>query len=63
MNGSIFSVAQLGPGFVVLRDAIDHPPSIAEIRMSIDGDETRWPVQLVDGIATDSRKTRIGASR
>lgn len=59
VDGRVFSVAQLGPGFVVLRDRIDHPPAAAEVRLSIDGDETRWPVELVDGIVAGERKTRI----
>jgi hypothetical protein len=59
VNGHVFSVAQLGPGFVVLRDATDHPPTAAEVRLSIDGDETRWPVEVVDGIVAGQRKTRI----
>ena len=59
VNGHEYSVAQLGPGFVVLRDPTAHPPGSAEVRLSIDGDETRWPVELVEGIVDGQRKTRI----
>jgi hypothetical protein len=59
LNGSVFPVAQLGPDFVVLRNPFDHPPSEAEIALSIDGQVSRWPIHLIDGIATAQRKTRI----
>jgi hypothetical protein len=59
VNGHMFSVAELGPGFVVLRDAIDHPPARANITMSIDGQTSQWQVDLVDGIVSRQRKTPI----
>lgn len=59
LNGSVLQVAQLGPDFLILKSPIDHPPSQAEISLSIDGKKSRWPVQLVDGIAVGERKTRI----
>ena len=34
--------SQLGPDFIILRETLDHPPSEAEITMSIDGREDRW---------------------
>jgi hypothetical protein len=59
VKGRVFSVGQLGPGFVVLRDAVDHPPAEAEVTLSIDGHRKTWPVELVDGIVAGRRKTRI----
>lgn len=59
MNGHVFSVAQLGPDFLVLRDALDRPPGPAELAMSIDGDFKQWAVDLVEGISLARRKTRI----
>jgi hypothetical protein len=59
VNGHVLPVAQLGPDFLILRTPVEHPPADAEIRMSIDGDESRWPVRLVDGIASEQIKTRI----
>ncbi len=61
VNGHVFSVAQLGPDFVVLRDAVNHAPGRAQITMSIDDDRKQWPVELVDGIHTNRRKTPIVA--
>ena len=59
VNGHVLPVAQLGPDFLILRTPVDHPPADAEIRMSIDGDESRWPVRLVNGIAAEQVKIRI----
>jgi hypothetical protein len=59
VNGHVFPVAELGPGFVVLRNPIDHAPAEAEITMSIDGSRMRWRVDLIDGIQTGREDTRI----
>jgi hypothetical protein len=59
VNGHVFSVAELGPGFVVLRDAIDHPPGPAEITMSIDDHRRQWRVELTDGIVAGREDTPI----
>ncbi|HEV8062826.1 MAG TPA: hypothetical protein VGP68_23305 [Gemmataceae bacterium] len=59
VNGHVLNVAQLGPDFLVLRNPIEHPPANAEVFVSIDGNEKRWPVYLADGIKTSERKTRI----
>lgn len=55
----MFSVAKLGPDFVVLRDPIPHPPAEAELSLSIDGHEDRWRVELIDGIVAGGGDTRI----
>jgi hypothetical protein len=59
VNGRVFDVGQLGPDFVILRDATDHPPAQGEMMLSIDGHVKRWPVQLPDGVAAGDVKTRI----
>ncbi len=63
VDGHVPNVAQLGPDFLVLRNPIDHPPANAEVFMSIDGEEDRWPVYLADGIKASERKTRIAESQ
>ena len=40
----------------------DHPPSDAEIALSIDGHENRWAVYLPNGIRVARRKTTISLS-
>ena len=59
VNGHVFQIGQLGPDFIILREPVDHPPADGEITFSIDGRERRWFVRLPDGIAADSRDTRI----
>jgi len=63
LNGSVLGVAQLGPDILILNAPADHPPAEAEIALQIDGNETRWPVWLIDGLAPDRRKTRIASSK
>jgi len=59
VNGHVFSVAKLGPGFVVLRNPIAHPPAEAELTLLIDGYERRWKVELIDGIVPGGGDTRF----
>ena len=55
----VFSVAKLGPDFVVLRNPVSHPPAEAELSLSIDGHEERWRVELIDGIVPGGGDTRF----
>jgi hypothetical protein len=63
LNGHVLRIAQLGPDFLILTDPIDHPPVDAEIAMSIDGHESRWPVRLDNGLSAAERRTRISGCR
>jgi hypothetical protein len=59
INGHVLSIGQLGPDFIILRNPTFHPPSEAEIRLSIDGRERRWGVYLPQGISETVPKTKI----
>jgi hypothetical protein len=59
VNGHVLPIAQLGPDFLILRNPVDHPPTDAEIALSIDGHESRWPVRLQEGLSVSQRRTRI----
>jgi hypothetical protein len=59
LNGHVLTIAQLGPDFLILDGPVNHPPAQAEVTVSIDGDETRWPVYLTDGINSEQVKTPI----
>jgi hypothetical protein len=59
INGSVLPIGQLGPDFIILDEPIAHPPSEAEIAVSIDGRERRWKVQLPEGIRLDKSTTSI----
>ena len=59
VNGHILPIAQLGPDFLILRSPVEHGPCEAQISLSIDGNESSWPVRLDNGIRTDQLKTAI----
>lgn len=59
LGGHVLSIGQLGPDFIILREPTDHPPTDAEIAVSIDARERRWNVHLPDGISAAKPKTRI----
>jgi len=59
VDGLVLPVGQLGPEFLILREPTDHPPTEAEIFMSIDGSERRWKVFLPEGISVAKTRTKI----
>jgi len=61
LNGCSLPIAQLGPDFLILREPAECPPSKAEITLTVDGKEERWPVRLPEGIQPDH--TRIPVLR
>ena len=62
VNGHMLSIGHLGPDYLVLDTPIDHPPSDAEISLSVDGKESRWEVKLVDGLSVERARARISIS-
>lgn len=48
--GHKLNVARIRGGQLVLRDKIDLPPSDAEVVIKVDGQETKTPVVLKEGI-------------
>jgi hypothetical protein len=59
LNGRVLPIAQLGPDFLVLSTPINHPPAEGEITLSIDGQESRWLIRLLDGLSAVQTRTRI----
>ena len=59
LNGHVLPIGQLGPDFIILRNAPEHRPAEAEIVMSIDGKERRWMVNLPEGISAKNELTKI----
>lgn len=59
LNGQSLPIAQLGPDFLILRDSFEHPPSNAEITLTVDNHEERWPVHLPQGLRTEQKKTVV----
>jgi len=62
LNGDSIPVAQLGPGFLLLDAATDHPPGPASSVLRVDQSERRWNVRLPDGISAQSKRVVIVAS-
>ncbi len=60
VDGRTLSVGQLGPDFIILDTAIDHPPAIGRLFFAIDGEVREWDVRLPEGISAGSRRVVIG---
>lgn len=59
INGTSWSIGQMGPDFLLLDDGAAHPPAEATIMLRVDAHEERWPVYLPDGIAAGACRVRI----
>jgi hypothetical protein len=59
VNGSSIPVAQMGPDFLILESAAEHPPSDATLELRVDANERRWQVRLPRGISSASRTVTI----
>jgi hypothetical protein len=53
-NGISLPIAQMGPGFLLVDEPIDHPPTDASVVLEIDQSERRWNVYLPKGISKNS---------
>jgi hypothetical protein len=61
LNGTSLPVGQLGPDFLLLKDAIERPPGKATLVVRVDEGERRWQVALPEGISATSRRVTIAA--
>jgi hypothetical protein len=59
LDGWVLTISHLGPDYLILTEPVDHPPTQAEIAVSVDGHERRWAVQLPAGLSATSRRTSI----
>lgn len=59
LNGSSIPIAEMGPDFLVLESATEHPPGDATLELCVDANERRWKVRLPEGISSDSRTVTI----
>jgi hypothetical protein len=60
-NGTSMPIAKMGPDYIVVRSASDHPPCEATIEMWVDDSESRWNVRLPNGISAGSNRVALGA--
>ena len=58
-NGRTFPLSQIGLGYAILREPVLMEPCDAEIMISIDGNERRLFVRLVDGVVPFDPTVRI----
>ena len=59
VNGSSISITQMGPDFLFVEPASDHPPGDATIVFQVDTSERRWNVRLPDAISKDSKRVAL----
>jgi hypothetical protein len=48
-EGRSYPLSQIGPNFIMLREAAELPPGGGVVVMVVDGEERRWPVSLEHG--------------
>ena len=60
-NGTSIPIAKMGPDYIVVNSASDHPPCEATIEMWVDESESRWNVRLPNGISAGSKRVALGA--
>ena len=64
VGGKELPVAQMASDFIILRDEPPAlPASAAEIIMEVDGEPTRFPVFLPQGLIVGERRTPIASAR
>ena len=59
IGGKRLSVGQMGPDFLIMDATEDCPPTVAQLYLSVDGNEREWPVFLPEGISAGSRRVVI----
>jgi hypothetical protein len=55
----VLRLREIGPDFVTLAAAIEHPPCLATLWCSIDGREHERGVRIPNGMKADSRKVDL----
>ncbi len=59
VDGESIPIAQMGPDFLLVDTASDHPPGEATIVLQVDESERRWQVRLPEGISKDSERIAL----
>jgi hypothetical protein len=59
VNGCSIVVNQMGPDFLLVDSAMDHPPGSARMVLQVEQGERQWPVHLPDGISVASKRVAI----
>ena len=61
LRGISIPVAQLGPDFLLLETAHDHPAGEASLVLRVDQIERSWNVRLPNGMSARSKRVTIAA--
>ena len=59
VNGAVIRITHMGPDFLFIESAADHPPCEASILLRVDDSESQWKVTLPDGISKASRRVAL----
>jgi len=62
-NGGSIPIAKMGPDYVVVNSATEHPPCDARIVLKVDASERQWDVHLPDGISARSKRVALAMPR
>ena len=59
IDGLSLSITQIGPDFLYLETATDHPAGNAVIVLTVDSSERKWRVSLPQGISKESNRVSL----
>ena len=59
INEITIRITQMGPDFLLVDSAIDHPPGVATIVLQMDKSERQRQVRLPDGISKASKRIAL----
>ena len=62
VNGTAIRITHMGPDFLLVESASDHPPGEATIVLCVDDSERQWQVRLPEGISKDSKRVALALS-
>lgn len=57
--GERLSVRQMGPDFLIIDATAAHAPTVAQLYLSVDGNEREWDIHLPEGISAGSTRVVI----
>lgn len=60
VEGTSIRITHMGPDFLLVEPVSDHPPGQATILFQVDQSESRWQVNLPDGISKTSKRVTLG---
>lgn len=59
VNGLSVRITHMGPDFLLVDAVADHPPCEATILLQVDENESRWQVNLPEGISKSSKRVAL----